>query len=116
MLTSHRQNFEDGFFDEQLDRLVQVLKLKRIWWVKIGEIDSRASLATTAKMWVRNRVRAPPAQVPERRGELPHDYLGGALTAGWLHTPSVRGCHEAGCQSCVQHVSRQSERHGRNGW
>lgn len=25
------QNFEDGFFDEQLMRLIQLLKLKRIW-------------------------------------------------------------------------------------
>ena len=31
------QNFEDGFFDEQLERLTEVLKLKRIWCLNVGE-------------------------------------------------------------------------------
>lgn len=31
------QNFEPGFLDEQLDRLTEVLKLRRIWGLNVGE-------------------------------------------------------------------------------
>lgn len=37
------QNFEDGFLDEQLDGLLDVLRLKRIWAVNVGE-NMRTSL------------------------------------------------------------------------
>ncbi|KAK3249182.1 hypothetical protein CYMTET_41380 [Cymbomonas tetramitiformis] len=33
------QNFDRGFFDEQMDKLIEVLKLKRIWALNIGEIS-----------------------------------------------------------------------------
>jgi hypothetical protein len=31
------QNFEHGFFDKQLERLTEVLKLRRIWGLNVGE-------------------------------------------------------------------------------
>lgn len=40
------QNFEDGFFDEQLERLTEVLKLKRIWCLNVGE-----NFRTTLNAW-----------------------------------------------------------------
>ena len=40
------QNFEDGFFDEQLERLTDVLKLKRIWCLNVGE-----NFRTTLNAW-----------------------------------------------------------------
>jgi len=42
------QNFEDGFFDEQLDGLLDVLRLKRIWCVNVGE-----NFRTTLDGWRR---------------------------------------------------------------
>jgi hypothetical protein len=40
------QNFEDGFFDEQLAKLTEVLKLKRIWCLNVGE-----NFRTTLPAW-----------------------------------------------------------------
>lgn len=40
------QNFEDGFFDEQLEKLTEVLKLKRIWCLNVGE-----NFRTTLPAW-----------------------------------------------------------------
>ena len=37
------QNFESGFFDEHLVRLAEVLRLKRIWCLNVGE-NFRTSL------------------------------------------------------------------------
>jgi hypothetical protein len=31
------QNFEHGFFDQQLESLMEVLKMKRIWGLNVGE-------------------------------------------------------------------------------
>ena len=40
------QNFEEGFFDEQLEKLTEVLKLKRIWCLNVGE-----NFRTTLPAW-----------------------------------------------------------------
>jgi len=42
------QNFEDGFEDDQLDKLLEVLQLKRIWCVNVGE-----NFRTTLDGWRR---------------------------------------------------------------
>ena len=40
------QNFEEGFYDEQLEKLTEVLKLKRIWCLNVGE-----NFRTTLPAW-----------------------------------------------------------------